>query len=581
MSWLAASLVVLGVALVAGFAWYERSQPTARVLALVATLAALAALGRIAFAPIPNVKPTTDIVLLTGYALGGAPGFAVGAVAALASNVFFGQGPWTPWQMCAWGGVGVGGALLARAFGRELGRGALAAACALAGAGYGIVMNLHLWVTYSGDHSLAKLGAIFATSLPFDLAHVFGNVVFCLVFGPALVRALGRYRQRFEVSWVPAPALAATLLAALVLATTPPQADAAVPARTLSWLESAQNADGGFGGAPGQSSSGLYSSWAGLGLAAAGRNPRDVRRGGADVIAYLRAHPPRRSGDLGETTRAILLLRSAGLTPTIGDRDLVRELLAKRRPSGAFASRVNTTAFAIFALRAAGRSKANRAVRTGARWIASQANPDGGFNFAGRGGGSGIDDTGAALQGLVAAGRRGTKTVRRAARFLARRQNPDGGYPLQPGGPSNAQSTAWAVQALIAAGRNPDRQRRNGARSPIAYLRSLVTPGGAVRYSRTSAQTPVWVTAQALAALARKPFPLAPVPRRKARAAATPAATPVPTATPKPKAPIAKPAKPAPTATPQGDFGPPTPPPPAPTLQSQAHLAGYLVGTLL
>ena len=197
MSWLAASLLVLGLALAAGFAWYERSHPTARVLALVATLAALAALGRIAFAPLPNVKPTTDIVLLTGYALGGAPGFAVGAVAALASNVFFGQGPWTPWQMCAWGGVGVAGALLARAAGRELGRASLAAACALAGAAYGVVMNLHLWVTYSGDHSLAKLEAYFATSLPFDLAHVVGNVLFCLAFGPAVVRALMRYRQRF------------------------------------------------------------------------------------------------------------------------------------------------------------------------------------------------------------------------------------------------------------------------------------------------------------------------------------------------------------------------------------------------
>ncbi|MEA2319750.1 MAG: energy-coupling factor transport system substrate-specific component [Solirubrobacteraceae bacterium] len=580
MSWLAASLVVLGLALVAGFAWYERSHPTARVLALVATLAALAALGRIAFAPIPNVKPTTDIVLLTGYALGGAPGFAVGAVAALASNVFFGQGPWTPWQMCAWGGVGAGGALLARVAGRELGRASLAAACAVAGAGYGVVMNLHLWVTFSGDHSLAKLGAIFTTSFPFDLAHVVGNVVFCLVFGPALVRALTRYRQRFEVSWVPAPALAAAILAALVLATAPPRADAAVPARSLSWLEGAQNADGGFGGAPGQRSSAIYTSWAGLGLAAAGRNPRDVRRGGADVLAYLRAHPPSRSGDLGDTTRTILLLRAAGVAPRIGNRDLVRELLAERRASGAFANRVNTTAFAIFALRAAGRSQNDRAVRAGARWIAREANADGGFNFAGRGGGSGIDDTGAALQGLVAAGRRGTTTVRRAARFLARRQNPDGGYPLQPGGPSNAQSTAWAVQALVAAGRNPDRQRRNGARSPTAYLRSLVTPSGAVRYSRTSAQTPVWVTAQALAALARRPFPLAPVPRRRARAATTPVAPPVAAATPKPAA-VATPTKPAPAATPQGDFGPPTPPTLTPTLQSGAHLAGYLVGTLL
>ncbi len=113
---------MLAVALGAGFAWYEREHPTTRVLALVATLAALAALGRVAFAPLPNVKPTTDIVLLGGYALGGAPGFAIGAVAALASNLFFGQGPWTPWQMVAWGGCGLLGAGVARIAGRELGR---------------------------------------------------------------------------------------------------------------------------------------------------------------------------------------------------------------------------------------------------------------------------------------------------------------------------------------------------------------------------------------------------------------------------------------------------------------------------
>jgi energy-coupling factor transport system substrate-specific component len=265
----------------------------------------------------------------------------------------------------------------------------------------------------------------------------------------------------------------------------------------------------------------------------------------------------------------------------------VRELLAKRRSSGAFAGRVNTTAFAIFALRAAGRSRGDHAVRAGARWIARQANPDGGFNFAGRGGGSGIDDTGAALQALVAAGRRGTPTVRRAARFLARRQNPDGGFPLQPGGPSNAQSTAWAVQALVAAGRNPDRQRRHGARSPLAYLRSLVAPSGAVRYSRTSAQTPVWVTAQALAALARRPFPLAPVPRRRAPAAPPPAPSPAPrptrtpAATPGPRPTPPPPPHDAAVPTAHGELGPPTPAPLAPAIQSGARLMGYLTGTLL
>ena len=549
MSWMAASFLVLGLALVAGFAWYERSHPSARVLALVATLAALAALGRIAFAPLPNVKPTTDIVLLAGFAIGGAPGFAVGAVAALASNVFFGQGPWTPWQMCAWGGVGVAGALLARVAGRELGRFALAAACGLAGAAYGAVMNLHLWVTYSGDHTLAKLGSIFATSLTFDLAHVVGNVLFCLAFGPALVRALTRFRQRFEVTWRPAPALAAGALVAAVLAgsaAAPPPAQAASPsAKARAYLEAAQNRDGGFGPAPGQRSTQLHTGWAALGLAAAGRNPRDVRRGGRSVLDYMSANA-RELSDLGELNRSILVLRAAGRSPRLGGRDLVKEVLSKRASNGGFGGRVNTTAFAVLALRATGRSSRDPVVRGAGRYISREANRDGGFNFAGRGGASGIDDTGAALQALVAAGRGRTATARRAASYLARRQSSDGGFPLTPGAPSNAQSTAWAIQALVAAGRDPARVRRGGSRSVLAYLQSLIGANGAVRYSRTSAQTPVWVTGQALTALTRKPFPFAPVPRRARPAARRPAAV-TPSASP---GPVATPARPRPARRP-------------------------------
>jgi len=544
MSWLLGSLVVLAFALACGFAWYENSQPSARVLALIATLAALAALGRVAFAPLPQIKPTTDIVLLTGYVLGGAPGFAVGAVAAVASNVFFGQGPWTPWQMGAWGVVGLMGAGLARAWGPDLGRRGLAFGCAAAAIVYGSIMNFSLWVTFSGDHTFEKLAFFASTSAPFDVAHAIGNVLFCLAFGPVLVAALRRYRTRFEVTWRPAPGIAVGALVALALAgavTAAPEAGAAVPQKSVDYLRKAQNSDGGFSGEPGQRSTGLHTGWAGLGLAAAGRNPIDVSRGRSSVLDYVGRHAGELD-DLGALERTVLLFAAAGRPARIGSRDLVAELAGKRRADGSFAGRVNTTAFAVLALRAAGRSPGDRSVKTAGRWIARQANSDGGFNFAGRGGPSGVDDTGAALQGLVAAGRAGTATVSRAATFLIRRQNADGGFPLTPGAASNAQSTAWAVQGILAAGRDPARVRRNGSRDPLAYLTSLVGPDGAVRYSRLSRQTPVWVTAQAITALARKPFPLAAVPRRarragrphkaRARAAPAPARTVEPTPTP-------------------------------------------------
>lgn len=203
MSWTVASLLLLALALAAGFAWYERTRPSARLVALLATLAALGIAGRIAFAAVPNVKPTTDVVLIAGYALGGAPGFVVGAVCALASNLFFGQGSHTPWQMLAWGTVGVFGAVLARAFGRRLGRWSLAVAGAVAAFGFGAITNVGSWITLSGSADAGSLGAYYATGLPFDAAHAAGNVAFALAFGPALAAAIARFRLRFEVTWLP------------------------------------------------------------------------------------------------------------------------------------------------------------------------------------------------------------------------------------------------------------------------------------------------------------------------------------------------------------------------------------------
>ncbi len=95
----------------------------------------MAALGRDAFAALPDVKPITAMTLVVGYSLGPLPGFAVGALGMLASNFMLGQGPYTPWQMAAWGLVGLPAPRSARLSRRRLGRVPLALACALAAFG--------------------------------------------------------------------------------------------------------------------------------------------------------------------------------------------------------------------------------------------------------------------------------------------------------------------------------------------------------------------------------------------------------------------------------------------------------------
>ena len=535
MSWQAASLALLALALAVGFAWFERERPPARVVALVAALAALAVVGRLAFAAIPNVKPTTDIVLFAGYALGAAPGFCVGAVTALVSNIFLSQGPWTAWQMVGWGAVGVAGALVARlARGREPNRFVLALLCALAGLAFGAWMDVYQW-TLTARQDLDSYLAVSATSLPYNLAHAVGNFLFCLLIGPAFVRALRRYRSRLEVRWSPAPASVACALLALALIGGAPAgpAEAASDAadRAARYLKRAQNGDGGFGAAPGQRSSDLYSGWAGLGLAAGGRNPQDVRRrGGRSLTSYLQRRG-RSLRDIGEVERTILLLEAAGLSPRdFRGRDLVARVERARRGDGSIGGYVSYTAFGVLALRAAGEP----AGRPMLRWLVRSQNADGGFGVA-PSSPSDSDMTGAVLQVLAVTGRRGSAVAGRAVTHLQRSQNGDGGFGQMQGRSSNAQSTAYAVQGLVAVG-----TARSAVRRALSYLAGLQRGDGSIAYADGSTQTPVWVTAQALMALRREPLPLATVPRRRSAGGAASAPAPVP----------ASPAAPADSAAP-------------------------------
>jgi len=200
MSWPLASFLIVAAILACGWLAYERRRPSARLAAVVAVMAALAALGRDAFAALPDVKPITAMTLVVGYTLGPLPGFAVGALGMLASNFVLGQGPYTPWQMAAWGMVGLFGALLGALSRRRLGRLPLACACALAALAAKELMNVYTW-TLGASHTPAAFLAVAGQALAFDITDAVASFLFALAFAPELARVLHRTRMRMLVKW--------------------------------------------------------------------------------------------------------------------------------------------------------------------------------------------------------------------------------------------------------------------------------------------------------------------------------------------------------------------------------------------
>ena len=497
----------LGLVLAGGFWWYERSRPSARLVALVAALAALAVAGRLVLTPIPNVVATTDIALLTGYALGAGPGFAVGALAAPISNIWLGQGPWTAWEMAGWGLVGLGGAWLAGVTRRRLGRLGLAVVCGLAGFAYGALLDLSVMVTYGGEQSLDRYLALSARGIPFNVAHATGNFLIALAAGPALVRMISRFRSGSEFTWRPATAVPLVLVAVLAggLAASGGPTPARAGSSSASWLERSQDSDGGYAATPGQPSSPAMTGWAMLGLEAGGTNPLDLERGGENPVSYLRREIGRLRS-VGDLERTILALDAAGVDPRrFAGHDLVAELRSRRDGDGSVDGQVNLTAFYALAMRAAGADRSSLAplgglAATGAERGRRLGDPAAGARAS-------PTRPGRHLQGLVAAGDRG-KSTSRGVTWLRKAQRSSGGYALGGSGVVNSQSTAWAVQGLAAAGGGGKAVDR-----ALGYLGRLRAADGHYRYSPSSDQTPIWVTAQVLLAVERAPFPLATVHR--------------------------------------------------------------------
>ena len=194
---LLSTLVVL-LALLPFFLRFERQRPRPRDLMPIVVLAAVAAVGRALFAPLPNFKPVSAIIIVGAVCFGRQSGFLIGALAALASNLFFGQGAWTPWQMYAWGLRGyVAGALASTKLFRRPWVGLLYGF--LASFGYGFLMNS--WMLFSFVHPVTWQAALatYGAALAFDAAHAVSTVAFLSVTLLPWQKELRRIRQKYGV----------------------------------------------------------------------------------------------------------------------------------------------------------------------------------------------------------------------------------------------------------------------------------------------------------------------------------------------------------------------------------------------
>lgn len=189
------SVCITLVACIPFFISFERKVGDVRKTVLLAFMVALSVLGRLVFSYLPHFKPVTAIVILAGLYLGAESGFLCGSLSVLASNFIFGQGPWTPFQMVAWGLIGFFAGLLNVIMKRNIV--VLLVYGVVAGIAYSLFMDILtvLWLdgTFNGEKYLAAITA----SLPITAVYVFSNIVFLF----ALVKPFGKKIERITTKY--------------------------------------------------------------------------------------------------------------------------------------------------------------------------------------------------------------------------------------------------------------------------------------------------------------------------------------------------------------------------------------------
>ncbi|MEG0255427.1 ECF transporter S component [Vagococcus sp.] len=192
------SILIAIIACIPGFYKYEKQDSNMLLIVIIAVLSAISIIGRVAFGLVPFFKPVSAVVILSGLYLGKEEGFLIGALSAIGSNIFFGQGPWTPFQMFTWGMIGfISGIPYISKKCRES-----KFALSLLGAFSGIIFTLimDLWSTLNfQDVSLERYGVLLVKAIPVTLIYIVSNIIFLLLLKEPIGNMLERIDQKYGI----------------------------------------------------------------------------------------------------------------------------------------------------------------------------------------------------------------------------------------------------------------------------------------------------------------------------------------------------------------------------------------------
>lgn len=190
------SMIVVILACVPFFMQFERRKPHAREIMIIAVMSAISIAGRVAFMWVPAFKPVTAITAITGFKMGPEAGFLTGAVSAVVSNMLFGQGPWTPFQMFTWGMIGYIAGWLGKTKWMETKVGLIIYGI-VAGVLFSCVMDIWTVISYDGQFSWIRYLQAAGTALPFTITYAVSNVIFLLL----LTKPIGEKLTRIQIKY--------------------------------------------------------------------------------------------------------------------------------------------------------------------------------------------------------------------------------------------------------------------------------------------------------------------------------------------------------------------------------------------